>query len=508
VAPVSHPIPDIGGVPLWVAAMELTPLESFLLRIGAGPSPNLKQIGKNMKTKKPRSKQPVSARKQTNWKALEIVHPDAAGIDIGGSEHWVAISPDRDPEPVRCFGTFTAELHELARWLVEKGVRSVAMQSTGVYWMPVFEILEQHDLEVYLVNAQHTKNVPGRKSDVEECQWLLKLHAFGLLNNSFQPTDEIRTARTLWRQRGNLVAEAASAIQRMQKVLIEMNVQLSNVLSDLSGVSGMAIIGAILHGERDPRKLAALAEPEVQASPEDIAKSLEGNWRQELLFILGQHVQLYRFYQEKISDCDLQLRTHLASLESKVDLETHPIGPRPKGKKGSRNAPQFDLRTELYRITGIDWAQVNGMDVITAQTVITEAGADLSAFPTEKQFTSWLGLCPSNEQSGGKILKRRTRKVVNHASKAFRNAASSLLRSQSYLGAQYRRFRTRLGAPKAITAMARKLACLFFRLIKHGQPYVDKGTEYYEARYREQQIRSLTTRAQKLGLQLVIPGTA
>jgi transposase len=461
-----------------------------------------------MNRKKSRGGPKGSAPKKVDWKALEIVHPDAAGLDVGGSEHWVAIGPERDEEPVRCFGTFTADLHQMASWLVEKGVRSVALQSTGVYWMPVLEILEQHDLEVYLVNAQHTKNVPGRKSDVEECQWLLKLHAFGLLNNSYQPTDEIRIARTLWRHRGNLVAEAAHAIQRMQKVLIEMNVQLSNVLSDLSGVSGMTILGAILSGERDPQMLASLVQPEVQASQQEIAKSLEGNWREELLCVLSQHVELYRVYQGKIVDCDLQLRKHLESFGSKVDLQTHPIGPKPKGKRGSRNAPQFDLRTELYRITGIDWAQINGMDVLTAQTVIAEAGADLSAFPTEKQFTSWLGLCPTNEQSGGKILKRRTRHVVNRASGAFRNSASTLLRSRSYLGAQYRRLRTRLGAPKAITAMARKLACLFYRLIKHGQQYVDKGTEYYEAKYREQQIRSLATRAQKLGLQLVIPETA
>ena len=461
-----------------------------------------------MSRNKATGKQKGSAQKRVDWKGLEVVHPDAAGVDVGGSEHWVAISPDRDPEPVRRFGCFTADVREMGRWLVEKGVRSVAMQSTGVYWMPVFEVLEQQGLEVYLVNAQHTKNVPGRKSDIQECQWLLKLHAFGLLNNSFQPTDEIRIARTLWRQRGNLVAEASSVIQRMQKVLTEMNVQLSNVLSDVSGMSGMKIIGAILEGERDPWKLATFVEPEVKAKPEDIAKSLEGNWREELLFVLRQHVELYRIYQEKITDCDLQLRKHLESLGSKVDLKTQPIGPRPKGKKNSKNAPGFDLRTELYRITGIDWTQINGIDVLTAQTVIAEAGADLSAFPSEKQFASWLGLCPTNEQSGGKILNRRTRKVVNRATVAFRNAALTLLRSQSYLGAQYRRLRTRLGAPKAITAMARKLACLFYRLIKHGQPYVDKGTEYYEAKYREQQIRSLAKRAQKLGLQLVIPKTA
>jgi transposase len=447
-------------------------------------------------------------RKQVDWNVLEVMHPDAAGIDVGGSEHWVAIPPDRDAEPVRSFGCVTAELKAMALWLVEKGVRHVAMQSTGVYWMPVFEILEQHGLKVILVNARDTKNLPGRKSDIQECQWLLKLHAFGLLNNSFQPTDEIRAAPTLWRQRGNLVADASSTIQRMQKALIEMNVQLSSVLSDISGVSGMSIIGAILKGARDPWKLAALAQPEVKASTREIALSLEGNWRQELLFVLGQEVALYRTYQEKIGECDLQLRKHLESFGSKVDLQAQPIGPRPKGKKGSKNAPQFDLRSELYRITGIDWTQINGLDVLTAQTVMAEAGVDLSAFSTEKKFSNWLGLCPTNEQSGGKILKRRTRTVANRASTAFRNAASTLLRSESYLGAQYRRLRTRLGAPKAITAMARKLACLYYRLIKHGQQYVDKGTEYYEARYREQQIRSLTKKAQKLGFQLVIPKPA
>ena len=459
-----------------------------------------------MNRKRPAGK--GSVKRKVDWKALDIVHPDAAGIDVGGSEHWVAVSPDRDDEPVRCFGTFTADLHDMARWLVEKGVRSVAMQSTGVYWMPVFEILEQNGLEVFLVNARHTKNVPGRKSDVQECQWLLKLHAFGLLNHSFQPSDEIRIARALWRHRGNLVAAASSTIQRMQKALIEMNMQLSNVLSDLSGVSGMAIINAILNGERDTSKLATLAEPEVKASTRTIALSLEGNWREELLFVLGQEVQLYRTYQEHIADCDLQLHRHLKSFDSRVDLSAQPIGPRPKGKKPSKNAPKFDLRTELYRITGIDWSQVNGMDVLTAQTVIAEAGVDLSAFPSEKQFTSWLGLCPTNETSGGMILKRRTRKVVSRATAAFRMAATALFKSQSYLGAQYRRLRTRLGAPRAITAMARKLACLYYRLIKHGQQYVDKGTEYYETKYREQQIWSLQKRAKKLGLQLVIPTPA
>ena len=462
-----------------------------------------------MNKKKVSSKAGKPQRKKVDWKALEIVHPDAAGIDIGGREHWVAISPDRDEDPIRRFDCFTADLEQMARWLVEKGVRNVAMQSTGVFWMPVYEVLEQSGLQVYLVNARHTKNLPGRKSDVQECQWLLKLHTFGLLNNSFQPTDEIRVARTMWRHRGNLVAQAGSAIQRMQKALTEMNVQLHNVLSDLSGVSGMAILKAILDGDRDPRKLAALAHPAVKASQQDIAKSLHGNWRKELLLVLRQELELYQTYQDKIAECDHELQQHLRSLAPKVDLQTQPLGPRPKGKKAPRgNTPKFDLRSELYRITGVDWSQINGIDVQVAQTVLSEVGVDLSAFPSEGHFASWLGLVPMNEQSSGKILNRRTRKVVNRATVAFRTAAQGLLRSQSYLGAQYRRLRTRLGAPKAITAMARKLACLFYRLLRHGQPYVDKGTEYYETRYRDQQIRSLAKRAQKLGLELVQPKVA
>jgi transposase len=447
-----------------------------------------------------------AAAPKVDWKALDVVHPDAAGIDIGGSEHWVAISPERDEQPVRCFECFTADLERMAEWLLERGVRSVAMQSTGVYWMPVFEILQQCGLEVYLVNARHTKNLPGRKSDIAECQWLLKLHTFGLLNNSFQPSDAVRAMRTLWRHRAGLVAQAGSAIQRMQKALIEMNVQLSNVLSDLSGVSGMAIMQAILGGEREPRKLAALADPQVKASKAVIAKSLQGNWREELLFVLSQELESYRGCQEKMAACDQKLQELLQGMESKVDLKTQPIGPRPRGKRARGNAPKtFDLRTELYRLTGVDWSQVDGIDVQVAQTVIAEVGTGLDSFPSEKHFANWLGLCPTNETSGGKVLNRRTPKVINRAKVAFRQAASALLKSQSYLGAQYRRLRTRLGAPKAITAMARKLACLFYRLLTKGQQYVDKGAQYYESRHREQQIRSVLKRAHQLGLQVIQP---
>jgi len=443
---------------------------------------------------------------KVDWKALDIVHPDAAGIDIGSREHWVAISPEKDEQPVRWFGCFTADVERMADWLQSRGVRSAVMQSTGVYWMPVMEILQQRGMEVYLVNARHTKNLPGRKSDIAECQWLLKLHTFGLLNNSFQPSDKVRALRTLWRHRSGLVGQAGSSIQRMQKALIEMNIQLSNVLSDLSGVSGMAIVGAILGGERSPQKLACLADPGVKASRKVIAKSLQGNWREELLFVLRQEVEMYRECRERIAACDGQLQQQLRQMESKVDLQAQPLGPRPQGKRARGNAPKsFDLRSELYRLTGVDWVQVDGFDVQIVQTVTSEVGFDLRAFPSAKQFANWLGLCPTNETSGGKVLKRGTPKVVNRAKVAFRQAASTLLKSKSYLGAQYRRLRTRLGAPKAITAMARKLACLFYRLMTKGSEYVDKGAQYYETRHREQQVRTLLKKAHQLGLQVIQP---
>src|SRR3984893_18202910 len=315
-----------------------------------------------MKKTKLTGPQKGSARAKVDWKALDVVHPEAAGIDVGGSEHWVAISPDRDPEPVRCFGCFTVGLREMARWLIDKGVRSVAMQSTGVYWMPVYEILEQRGFEVYLVNARHTKNLPGRKSDVQESQWLLKLHTHGLLNNSFQPTAEIRVVRTYWRQRGEHVRGASTCIQRMQKVLTQMNVQLANVISDLSGLTGQTIVRAILAGERDPRKLAELSHPQIRASREEIVKSLEGNWRPELLFVLKQEMEMYDTYQRKIAECDRELQAHLKQFADNVgrsvpELTSTEQPKAIKAKKAKRvqgNAPEFNLSSELQRISGVD----------------------------------------------------------------------------------------------------------------------------------------------------------
>jgi transposase len=436
---------------------------------------------------------------------LEVVHPHAAGIDVGNSAHYVAVRPDRDPEPVRRFECFTADLYRLAEWLKSCGVKTVAMQSTGVYWIPLYEILEEHGFEVYLVNARHTKTLPGRKSDVQESQWLLKLHTYGLLNNSFQPPAEIRVLRTYWRQRAEHVSGAATCIQRMQKALTQMNLQLANVISDLSGVTGQAIVRAIIAGERNPQKLAELSDPRIEASREEVAKSLEGNWRPELVFVLRQEVEMYDTYQWRITECDQQLQKHLASFANTVSPQSPEAEPSGKKKaKPTKNAPRFNLGSELQRITGVDLTRIDGIDVMVAQTLLSEVGLDMSRWNTEAHFSSWLGLCPDNRISGDKLLGKGTRHVVNRAATALRLAARNLIRSRSYLGAQYRRLRTKLGAPKAITAMAHRLARLVYRMLKYGQRYVDKGTEYYENRYRQQQIHLLQKKAAKLGLQITI----
>jgi transposase len=433
---------------------------------------------------------------------LEVVHPHAAGIDVGNSAHYVAVRPDRDPEPVRRFECFTADLHRLADWLESCGVQTVAMQSTGVYWIPLYEVLEERGFHVYLVNARHTKNLPGRKSDVQESQWLLKLHTYGLLNNSFQPPAGIRVLRTYWRQRAEHVRGAAMCVQRMQKALTQMNVQLANVISDLSGLTGQTIVRAIVAGERDPLKLAELSHPRIQASREEVAKSLEGNWRTELLFVLQQEVKMYDTYQLRINECDQQLQKHLASFSDIVPSPPPDAALQRKRTKPAKNAPRFELRSELQRITGVDLTRIDGIDVMVAQTLLSEVGLDMSRWKTEAHFASWLGLCPDNRTSGDKVLKRGTRRVINRAATALRMAAVTLMRSRTYLGAQYRRLRTKLGAPKAITAMAHRLARLVYRMLKYGQQYVDKGAEYYEQRYRNQQIQFLRKRAAKLGFQI------
>jgi len=436
--------------------------------------------------------------------SLEVIHPDAAGIDIGNESHYAAVPPSGDSQPVRRFGCTTAELKAMAAWLKRCGIRTVAMQSTGVYWVAVYDILEQAGLEVYLVNARDTKNLPGGKSDVQESQWLMKLHTYGLLRNSFRPAQEIRTMRTYWRQRNDLVQSAGRHILRMQKALTQMNLQLANVLSDVSGMTGQAIIKAILGGERDPHKLAAFRDCRVKASEEQIARSLEGNWQEDLLFVLKQEQDGYEFCQQQMAECDRRLEQYLQQREDRSQGATLPEEKR-KGrlKKKRANKPQFDLRTDLFRITGTDLTRIDSIDVMTAMTVISEAGWDMSKWETEHHFVSWLRLCPDNRISGAKVIGKGRLPTNNPISIALKIAASTLRLSKTYLGAQFRRFRTRLGAPIAIKAMAAKLARLVYRMLRHGMKYVDQGALFYEAQHRQSQIKQLKWKALKLGFRIV-----
>jgi transposase len=446
---------------------------------------------------------------QTEDISLEMIHPDAAGIDIGNEFHYVAVPPTRDSQSVRRFGCTTAELKAIADWLKQCGIRTVAMQSTGVYWIAVYDILEQAGLEVYLVNARDTKNLPGRKSDVQESQWLMKLHTYGLLRNSFRPSQEIRTMRSYWRQRNDLVQSAGRHIQRIQKALTQMNIQVANVLSDVSGVTGQAIIKAILTGERDPHKLAAFRDPRVKASEEQIARSLEGNWEEDVLFVLKQEQDGYEFCLKQMAECDQRLEQYLQQREDRsagAPLPEEKRKERLKKKKG--NKPLFDLRTGLFRMTGTDLTRIDGIDVMTAMTILSEAGWDMSKWKTEDHFVSWLRLCPDNRISGDKIIGKGRLPTNNRVSIALRMAANALRTSKTYLGAQFRRLRSRLDTPVAIKAMAAKLARLVYRMLRYGMKYVDQGAEFYEAQHRQLQIKHLKTKAAKLGFQLIQVPTA
>ena len=453
----------------------------------------------------PRKQRRETMRKiQSEDLTLEVLHPDAAGIDIGNESHYVAVPPSRDTQPVRRCGYTTAELKAMADWLKQCGIRTVAMQSTGVYWVAAYDIFEQAGLEVYLVNARDTKNLPGRKSDVLESQWLMKLHTYGLLRNSFRPSQEIRTMRTYWRQRNDLVQSAGRHILRMQKALTQMNVQLANVLSDISGVTGQAIIKAILAGERDPHKLAQLRDRRVKASQEQIARYLEGNWQEDLLFVLKQEQEAYEFCQQQIAECDRQLAQYLQQREDRSQGAPLPEEKR-KGrlKKKRANKPQFDLREGLFRMTGTDLTRIDSIDVMTAMTVLSEAGWDMSKWKTEDHFVSWLRLCPDNRISGNKVIGKGRLPTNNPITIAFKMAASTLRLSKTYLGAQFRRFRTRLGAPIAIKAMAAKLARLVYRMLRYGMKYVDQGAAFYELQHRQLQVKQLKWKAAKLGFQIV-----
>ena len=437
---------------------------------------------------------------------FELINPDAAGIDIGSEEHWVAVAEGRSEHAVRKFGCFTADLHDMANWLEQCGVKTIAMESTGVYWTAPFQILESHGFEVKLVNARQARNVPGRKTDVSDCQWLQRLHTYGLLSGSFRPEDKVCVLRSYWRHRDNLVRYASAHIQHMQKAMTEMNIQVHKVLSDITGVTGMRIIRAILSGERDGKRLADMRAPGVKRSEEDIIKALQGDYREEHLFALQQAVELYDFYHKKIRECDDKIEQCLRGFDGQADrpADADKISPK-KGKyKARKNECSVDLRTELYRITGVDFTEIDGLDVLSINTILSEVGLNAQAFPTVKRFTSWLGLCPNNRITGGRIKSSSTKRVFNRATTAFRIAAQSLANSKCALGAFYRRIRARLGAPKAITATAHKLARIFYVLWSTKKRYQDIGTEYYERQYKERIIRNLKRKAHELGYKITL----
>ena len=392
----------------------------------------------------------------------------------------------------------------LADWLKQCEIETVAMESTGVYWIALYELLVERGFEVLLVDARRVKNVPGRKTDVLDCQWLQELHTYGLLRGAFRPADQVCILRSYLRQRAMLVAYASHHIQHMQKALEQMNLKLTHVVSDITGLTGMGIIKAILKGERDPVELAKLRDPRCKNSEATVARALEGHYRQEHLFSLQQAVESVEFYQKQIAACDCQIEACLQQFEDK-NPET-PLTAR--SRKRRRSGVGFDARSYLYRMTGVDLTQIDSIEANTALTVIGEIGLDMSRWPTEKHFGSWLGLAPGSKVSGGKRLSGRTKPSANRAAAALRMAAQSLNQSQSALGAYFRRLKARLGAPKALTAAAYKLARILYRMLKHGAGYVDQGEAIYEERYRDRLLRNLKRRAAELGFQLTVTSSS
>src|SRR6516162_787479 len=436
--------------------------------------------------------------------APPILNPDAAGIDIGATEIYVAVPADRDPEPIRMFATFTQDLYRLADWLQQYGVRTVAMESTGVYWVPLIQILEVRGLESYLVNAKHVKNVPGRRTDVSDCQWLQYLHSVGLLRASFRPAPEVCALRSLLRHRSSLVDMASAHVQHVQKALDQMNLQIHHVISDITGTTGLAIIDAILAGNRDPQVLAALRDPRIRASNDTIAKSLVGDYRPEHLFTLRQSVDLYREYQQRIAACEEEMQRFMKGMESSATSSASlPVAKDSVRKcKVMLPAKALALREQAYRILGVDLTAIPAISVLHVQAILAELGDGISKFRSAGAFSSWMGLCPDNDISGGRVLWTGTRKVKNRVAVTLRMAAQSLQKSESALGAFYRRMRTRLGAPKAVTAAAHKLARIIYHMLKTREPYNESVFARAEIRHRQRTEYRLRVLAQTLGYTL------
>jgi transposase len=459
--------------------------------------PNMGGDHRMPKTRKPKLKEKEASQ-------LPVLNSTAAGIDIGATEIYVAVHPDADPEPVRSFATFTEDLHRLADWLKACHVESVAMESTGVYWIPLFQILETRGFEVCLVNARYYQNVPGRRTDVSDCQWLRHLHSVGLLRSSFRPADQVCALRSLVRHRDSLIQAASSHVLRMQKALDQMNLQIHHVISDITGITGLRIMEAILAGERDAVRLAALRDGRIKASAETIIKSLVGDYRREHLFTLRQSLAAWRNYQKLIEECDCEIEEQLTAFDATTDVPVKPLAsPKVHRRSLYTNEPNFDLRSHLHRIFGVDLTTVPGISALTAQTLLAEVGPDLSRFCSAAAFSSWLGLCPDNDISGGKRLSVKTRRVSNRAAWALRMAVNGLHKSQTWLGDFFRRMRAKLGAPKAVTATAHKLARIVYHLLSTRQPYDESIFARSEQASRRRKEARLKAQARALGFSVV-----
>lgn len=435
--------------------------------------------------------------------AMGVMRPHAAGIDIGSRSHWVAVPADRDEMPVREFGGFTDQLYRLADWLKSCGIETVAMESTGVYWIALYDVLESRGFEVLLVNASHLRNVPGRKSDVKDCQWLQQLHSYGLLRGSFRPPQEVLELRAYMRQRERLIQGAVQPVQHMQKALLEMNLQVHHVLSDLTGSTGMAIVRAIVAGERDGHKLAEHRDRRCRQSKEQIAKALQGTYKKEHVFALTQALRLYDVYQEQLQACDNEIERKLSEMAERRPTPSEPC-PKPRHGAPKNNQPRFEIQSPLHRICGgVDLTQVHGLAPATALNVLSEVGQDMSRWSTEKHFTSWLNLAPGTRITGGKSQSGRRGPSKNRAGLALRQAAVSVGRTDTALGAFYRRHASRTSPASAAVATARKIAVLIYRALKYGLAFVEAGAAAYEQQQRERQLRALTKRAASFGLKLL-----
>lgn len=439
-----------------------------------------------------------------NQKRFEIIHRDCAGIDVGSREHFTAVDPERCDNPVRKFSTFTDDLIALADWLTSLGIKVVAMEATGVYWIPLFEVLDARGFEVYLVNSRATRQTSGRKSDVLDCQWIWQLMTHGLLGGAFRPADEICSMRSLVRQRANKVCDQAKAINRMQKALSQMNVHLANVISDITGVTGMKILKAIHQGERDPHVLAALRDRRIKADQATIARSLHGNWRAEHLHALGQELACYDFLEMQIAECDRAIAHALERLPRRQ--EAVPVARKVLRSSHRSAVEQTALHQALGKVLGVDLTAIPTIGVDTALVLASELGPDLSRFPTSQHFCSWLGVAPPTRISGGKPLPGRAPKMINRAAQALKQAASNARNDKSFIGASHRARLTRMDTGCAIKATAHQLARLIYAMLTKGQPYVEKGIEAYEEKSRDRQLRALERKARKLGMQLVMAG--